>query len=230
MPDTARPCAPPSCCASRLKLARSAETSWTVAASGTPVARQSRRHLRRGRVESHRRRRPRRTDLPGSWTGLRCVSTRGPSDRPPFRRGLRAPRRRTAFRRVARTCRRRSAMVHCELERAHFRRGTRPRRASSRRIALGPRSAADALPPRSGRASRACGPPLHLPLRTRCVADTDEQDQALRALTRDGAVRWECRDCGRPWVIFLLAHRGDGQPAFADPTEGVYNRPIWSRR
>jgi hypothetical protein len=51
-----------------------------------------------------------------------------------------------------------------------------------------------------------------------------------RVLRRDGAADWDCRWCGRRWLIFLLACRADGQPAYDDPHQGVFVRPIWRPR
>jgi hypothetical protein len=51
-----------------------------------------------------------------------------------------------------------------------------------------------------------------------------------RTLRRDGAAEWDCRWCGRCWLIFLLAHRADGEPAYRDPDGGAFLRPVWRPR
>jgi hypothetical protein len=46
-------------------------------------------------------------------------------------------------------------------------------------------------------------------------------------LKRDGSVVWSCSRCGHTWLVYLQAFTADGQPAYADPTAGAYNRPLW---
>jgi hypothetical protein len=59
---------------------------------------------------------------------------------------------------------------------------------------------------------------------------TSSKTTRYATLRRDGAVEWDCHWCGREWLIFLLAHRCDGTPAFADPGAGASVRPMWRPR
>jgi hypothetical protein len=52
---------------------------------------------------------------------------------------------------------------------------------------------------------------------------------AFKALLQDGAVEWACPQCSRRWTIYLQAYDDDGAPAYRDPVDGTYNRPLWRR-
>jgi hypothetical protein len=52
---------------------------------------------------------------------------------------------------------------------------------------------------------------------------------AFKALVKDGSVEWPCPQCSRRWTIYLQAYDDDGAPAYRDPVEGTYNRPLWRR-
>jgi hypothetical protein len=52
---------------------------------------------------------------------------------------------------------------------------------------------------------------------------------AFKALVKHGAVEWACPQCSRKWTIYLQAYNDDGAPAYRDPVEGTYNRPLWRR-
>jgi hypothetical protein len=52
---------------------------------------------------------------------------------------------------------------------------------------------------------------------------------AFKTLVRDGSVEWTCPACSRKWVVYLQAHEDDGAPAYRDPVDGTYNRPLWRR-
>jgi hypothetical protein len=52
---------------------------------------------------------------------------------------------------------------------------------------------------------------------------------AFKALVKDGSVEWPCPQCSRRWTIYLQAVSDDGAPAYRDPVDGAYNRPLWRR-
>jgi len=54
--------------------------------------------------------------------------------------------------------------------------------------------------------------------------------QLRRTLLRDGAAEWDCRWCGRRWLIYLQAHLARGAPAYEAPEQAIFNRPIWRPR
>jgi hypothetical protein len=55
------------------------------------------------------------------------------------------------------------------------------------------------------------------------------RSKAFKALVGDGSVAWTCPACSRKWVVFLQAYDDDGAPAYRDPVDATYNRPLWRR-
>ena len=51
-----------------------------------------------------------------------------------------------------------------------------------------------------------------------------------QTLLRDGTVEWNCRWCGRRWLIFLQAYLSTDQPAYDEPRLATYLRPVWRPR
>jgi hypothetical protein len=51
-----------------------------------------------------------------------------------------------------------------------------------------------------------------------------------RTIRRDGGAEWQCSCCRRRWLIFLLAHLPNGEPAYASPDQAASVRPVWRGR
>lgn len=49
-------------------------------------------------------------------------------------------------------------------------------------------------------------------------------------IRRVGSAEWECSWCARRWLIVLIAYSSDGTPAYEDPAQATYVRPVWRPR